>query len=268
MADAAASTPGARPMPTPPRSTVDDLSERISSGILSGRFPVGSWLRQGVLADMFGVSRQPVREALRHIQAAGLVEIHPHRGALVRGPSPRDIREAYHVRAELEGLAAGVATVRITDEELTRLAVAEQLFRRVAEDAIRSSIGDTLGDEHGWAYANDLFHEAILVAADNRVLTDAITDLHRKVPRNLTWSALRTRQQLEQNVHEHEEIRAAIQVRDGPQARSAMIKHVRRSGDLIADWFSALQTEPGDGEAGASQVTSIPPSTTIRWPVT
>ena len=227
----------------PRRSTVDDLSERISSGILSGRFTVGSWLRQGALAEMFGVSRQPVREALRQVQAARLVEIHPHRGALVRGPSPRDIREAYQVRAELEGLAASVATERISEEQLARLALAEQLFRRVAEDAIRLSIGETISDEHGWGYANDLFHEAILVAADNRVLREAIVDLHRKVPRNLTWSALRTNELLEQNVREHEEIRAAVQARDARAARTAMIKHVRRSGDLIADWFSALQEE-------------------------
>ena len=51
---------------------------------MSGRFPVGSWLRQGTLATMFGVSRQPIREALRQVQASGLVEIHPNRGALVR----------------------------------------------------------------------------------------------------------------------------------------------------------------------------------------
>lgn len=223
----------------PRRSTVDDLSERISSGILSGRFTVGSWLRQDALAEMFGVSRQPVREALRQVQAAGLVEIHPHRGALIRGPSPRDIREAYQVRAELEGLAASVATERISEEQLAMLALAEQLFRRVAEDAIRSSIGESLGDEHGWGYANDLFHEAILVAADNRVLSGAIVDLHRKVPRNLTWSALRTKDLLEQNVREHKEIRAAIQARDGFEARIAMTKHVRRSGDLIAEWFGS-----------------------------
>jgi DNA-binding GntR family transcriptional regulator len=249
------------------RSTVDELSHRISTAIMHGRFPVGSWLRQGSLAEMFGVSRQPVREALRQVQAAGLVEIHPHRGALVRGPSPRDIREAYVVRAELEGFAASLAAERISDEQLARLDVAEQLFRRVAEDAIRSSIGDAPGDGNSWGHANDLFHEAILIAADNHVLWQAVTNLHRKVPRNLTWSALRTPQLIEQNMHEHGEIRAAIQAREPSRARGAMTRHVRRSGELISSWFSTLHREPANVPLN-SQVTSMPPSTTIRWPVT
>jgi DNA-binding GntR family transcriptional regulator len=248
-------------------STVDELSQHISAGILSGRFAVGSWLRQGALAEMFGVSRQPVREALRQVQATGLVEIHPHRGALVRGPSPRDIREAYDVRAELEGFAASVAAEQISDAQLARLEVADQLFRRVAEDAIRSSLGVRSGDGSSWGHANDLFHEAILIAADNHVLRRAVVDLHRRVPRNLTWSALRTPQLLEQNVHEHGRIHAAIEARDAIRAREAMTRHVRRSGELISAWFSGFQRGPASAEPDDGQVTSIPPSTTIRWPV-
>jgi DNA-binding GntR family transcriptional regulator len=248
-------------------STVDELALHISAGILSGRFAVGSWLRQGALAGMFGVSRQPVREALRQVQATGLVEIHPHRGALVRGPSPRDIREAYDVRAELEGFAASMAAERISDGQLARLEVADQLFRRVAEDAIRSSRGERLGDGSSWGHANDLFHEAVLIAADNHVLRQAVVDLHRRVPRNLTWSALRTPQLLEQNVHEHGQIHTAIEARDANRARDAMTRHVRRSGELVSGWFAALQGEPQQTDAGNGQVTSMPPSTTIRWPV-
>jgi DNA-binding GntR family transcriptional regulator len=192
---------------------------------------------------MFGVSRQPVREALRQVQATGLVEIHPHRGALVCGPSPRDIREAYDVRAELEGFAASVAAERISDGELARLEVADQLFRRVAEDAIRSSRGERSDDGTSWGHANDLFHEAILIAAGNHVLLQAVLDVHRRVPRNLTWSALRTPQLLEQNVQEHGQIHAAIEARDANQARDAMTQHVRRSGELISNWFADLSDE-------------------------
>jgi DNA-binding GntR family transcriptional regulator len=137
----------------------------------------------------------------------------------------------------------------------------------VAEDAIRSSLGEHSGDGSAWGHANDLFHEAILIAAGNHVLRQAVVDLHRRVPRNLTWSALRTPQLLEQNVHEHGQIHAAIEARDADLARDAMGRHVRRSGELISDWFSALQRAQPPAVAENGQVTSIPPSTTMRWPV-
>ena len=73
--------------------------------MITGEIPVGSWLRQERLAAEYGVSRTPIREAIRKLQASGAVEMVPHRGALVRGPSLRDILESYMVRAELEGFA-------------------------------------------------------------------------------------------------------------------------------------------------------------------
>jgi len=85
---------------------VDRLAATIRSRVLAGEIPTGSWLRQESLAAQFGVSRTPVREALRKLQATGLVQLEPNRGAVVRGLTEREIREAYEVRAELEGLAA------------------------------------------------------------------------------------------------------------------------------------------------------------------
>ena len=76
------------------------------------------------------------------------------------------------------------------------------------------------------------------------MLERAIADIHRRVPRNLTWSALRTPELMSQNVHEHEQIREALVAGDGEAARAAMISHVIRSGELIAEWFAASQEEP------------------------
>ena len=111
-------------------SLVDSLAGDIQQRIMSGAIPFGSWLRQETLASEFGVSRTPVREALRKLEARGLVALVPQRGAVVRGPTTREIREAYQVRAELEGLAAELAAARIDDDELRRLREAEELFRR------------------------------------------------------------------------------------------------------------------------------------------
>src|SRR3954447_1254032 len=79
---------------------VDGLATDIHAAILAGEIPLGTWLRQEQLAEQFGVSRTPVREALRILQASGVVQQMPRRGALVKGPTPTEIREAYVVRAE------------------------------------------------------------------------------------------------------------------------------------------------------------------------
>jgi DNA-binding GntR family transcriptional regulator len=226
---------------TRPVSRVDELATKISAAIMTGELPVGTWLRQEALAETFGVSRQPIREALRQVQASGLVQVFPHRGALVRGPSPRDIREAYLVRGELEGLAAELATVNRSPESIEELRRAEEGFRQTAASALQLTIGDDVRGDYGWGHANDMFHRAVLVAADVPVLQRTIEDLHRVVPRNLTWSAIRSRRLLEENVHQHEVVRAAIETGDAPAARAAMTEHIKRSGDLIAEWFERRQ---------------------------
>src|SRR3954465_6952322 len=86
------------------RALVDQLASDLQQRVLSGDIPSGTRLRQSALAAEFGVSRTPIREALRKLQAGGLVELQPHRGALVRGLSAREIRDAHQVRAGLEAL--------------------------------------------------------------------------------------------------------------------------------------------------------------------
>ena len=219
---------------------VDRLAGAIQTRVLSGDVPVGSRLRQEALAEEFGVSRTPVREALRKLQATGLVELLPNRGAVVRGPSAREIREAYEVRAELEGLAAELAAGRISDRDLLRLREAQALFRKSVETLIarRARRPQPWKDESVWVQANDLFHQAILDAAGNERLSDTIADLHRSFPRDLTWVALsQSSRLLEENVEQHEAILEAIERRDPVEARQRMIEHVRSAGELVTLHF-------------------------------
>ena len=226
---------------------VDRLAGAIQTRVLSGEVPVGSRLRQEALAEEFGVSRTPVREALRKLEATGLVELLPNRGAVVRGPSAREIREAYEVRAELEGLAAELAAGRISDRDLLRLREAQALFRRSVETLIarRARRPQPWKDESVWVQANDLFHQAILDAAGNERLSDTIADLHRSFPRDLTWAALsQSSRLLEENVEQHEAILEAIERRDPDEARQRMIEHVRSAGELVTLHFE--QAPAGD----------------------
>jgi DNA-binding GntR family transcriptional regulator len=222
------------------RALVDELAQKIQSRVMTGDFPIGSWLRQETLASEFGVSRTPVREALRKLQANGIVALVPHRGALVRGPTAREIREAYLVRAELEGLAAELAANWISDEQLKRLRKAEDLFRRAVEDFVARRRQDSRRSaaEADWPRANDLFHDVVQEAADNGRLTQTIRDLHRSFPRNLTWAALSEDSRLlDENARQHLQIFEAIERRDAPEARRFMTEHIRRSGELVAFWF-------------------------------
>jgi DNA-binding GntR family transcriptional regulator len=220
---------------------VDQIVREIRDRVFAGTLPVGAWLRQEAIAAEFAVSRTPVREALRELQARGIVSLLPNRGALVRGPTLKEIREAYVVRAELEGLAARLAASRLSAADLDRLREAEALFERAARGAA--------GEDNDWQRANDLFHEVILAAAGNDRLRLEIADLHRAFPRSLTWSALLSRpRELEENAAQHRRIREALEARDGERARQRMIEHVAHAGSLVEGWFASHARAERPGE--------------------
>ena len=224
------------------QALVDELAQRIQTRVLNGDLPMGTRLRQETLAAEFGVSRTPVREALRKLQASGLVEVQPRRGAVVRGPNAREIREAYEVRAELEGLAAELATTRVRDEELYRLRVARFRHSGATILAWRHESKDGSSppeDAHaGWIAANDTFHLAIQEAAGNMRLRAMLTELTREHP---------ARPDLDRAGREHEAPRGepgpapglltldAIQRHDPHEVLNFwMVEHVRRAGELVS----------------------------------
>lgn len=241
------------PAPVAPpadRGRAGELARAIELGIMAGRYPIGSWLRQALLAAEFDVSRTPVREALQRLEARGLVQLVPNRGALVRGPSPRDILEAYTVRAELEGLAAALAAdggmSELHRESLER---ANELFARAVAERSRPGASGELA-EPDWIKANDIFHETIHHAAGNGRLIAIIRELHGGVPRNLTWLALSDNPELlAENVRQHERIHRALDDRDGETARSEMRRHVLGSGEAVSAWYRSRPREEPDVSA-------------------
>jgi DNA-binding GntR family transcriptional regulator len=216
---------------------VDMLAAALQARVLSGELPSGTRLRQEALAAEFGVSRTPVREALRKLQASGLVELRPNKGALVRGLSAREIRDAYEVRAALEGLAAELAAGRILHEELGVLHGAQAEFRRALEQTEAARAAGAEPDEAEiarWGRANDLFHQVIQEAAGNEVLLRQLEHLHRSFPRDLSRTVLAESSNLLQgNVAEHEAVLAAIEEHDPARARAEMLRHVRNAGRLV-----------------------------------
>ena len=219
------------------RALVDKLASQLHARVLSGELPSGTRLRQEALAEEFGVSRTPVREALRKLQAGGLVELQPNRGAVVRGLSPREIRDAYEVRAALEGLAAGLAAERINRDQLERLNRVQDEFRTALEKTVaRRRGGREVGEREvrRWGSANDDFHQTIHEASGNDVLAGALAQLHRNFPRDLSRLVVsESTAMLEANVREHEAILEALSRHDATAAQELMQRHVSRAGGLV-----------------------------------
>jgi DNA-binding GntR family transcriptional regulator len=147
--------------PVLPRSVLaDQVKERLLEGILSGHYPPDSRIVETQVARELGTSQAPVREALRGLEALGVVEITPFRGARVRRPSSREILEAYAVRSALESLAARLAVPRMGAQDLAELRSLLERMQAAARE----------GDSHGVAEADASFHERIVELADNSTL--------------------------------------------------------------------------------------------------
>ncbi|WP_305784022.1 GntR family transcriptional regulator [Symbioplanes lichenis] len=206
---------------------VDDTAAEIRARIMSGEIPIGAQLRQDDLAKSLGISRTPVREALRQLQAGGLIEVMPRRGAVVRVPAPWDVRETYEVRAELEGMACERAVSRITGDGLREL--------RRANDAVRPGAILSAGSSTA---ANDEFHTLIHGVAGNERLAKVIREINEAFPRNVSALVLQDNpRHREDNFHEHERIIAALEAEDAETARREMRAHVLSAGEQLARWY-------------------------------
>lgn len=231
------------------KALVDDTAAAIRARILSGEIPIGAQLRQVELAELLGVSRTPVREALRQLQAGGLIEVLPNRGAVVRVPAPWEVREAYEIRAELEGLACVRAVHAVTPDVLRELREANETVR-----AVSSGGGDGGGAAPGAGSspatpntspnaspstsANDCFHTLIHTVAGNRRLARAIKDVNEAFPRNVSALVLQDNpRHREDNIREHERIVEALAAEDAERARSEMKAHVISAGEQLARWY-------------------------------
>lgn len=214
---------------------VDEIAAAIRKRIMSGQIPIGAQMRQAELATELGVSRTPVREALRQLHTSGLIEVVPNRGAVVRVPSPWEVRDAYEVRAELEGLACERAVSRINDAELDELRAANQSMR---DEVAKAKTRGPVDSEPPTVEYNDAFHTLIHRVADNEWLTREINEINHAFPRNVSWLVLTgNKRQREENVAEHDRIVDALAAGDAQTARTEMQAHVKNAGEQLARWY-------------------------------
>ena len=207
------------------------LRDEIENAILSNEFAPGERLDETMLAKRFGVSRTPVREALMQLNAIGLVDIRPRRGAVVIDPGPHRIYEMFEVMAELEGLAGSLAARRLNEESRAAITAAHK----------RCELSAGAGDSDGYYYDNEEFHKAIYAASRSEFLEEQCTQLHRRL-RPYRRLQLRVRNRLPTSFSEHSAIVAAIFAGDVEQARSLLRAHVGIQGERFSDLVASMAT--------------------------
>ncbi|HJV26067.1 MAG TPA: GntR family transcriptional regulator [Aromatoleum sp.] len=198
-----------------PLALYQEVAERLRQRIFSHELQAGTWIDEQALADDYGISRTPLREALKVLASEGLVTLKPRRGCYVTEISERDLDEIFSVMSLLEGQCAQISTKKATDADLDRL---RQIHAQLEEAAKKEDI-------NGFFEANQAFHTALQEIADNRWLLHCIEDL-RKVIRLSRHHSLFSEGRLEQSLEEHRGILAALTGREPDTAELRMREHI------------------------------------------
>ena len=215
-------------MATDNQTHAEKLAEQLANAIVAGEFVPGFRLDEHQLAQRFGVSRTPVREALRQLAATGLIEMRPRRGALVAVVTPEELETMFVAMAEMEASCARLAAQRMTPLERRRL----QALHEAMAGLVRS------GDPEAYADANQSFHLAIYAGAHNAVVADFTAGLRRRLA-PFRRAQFRTVGRLPRSHAEHDAVVRAILTGNAAAAHATMLHHVSLVEDAF-DEFSAV----------------------------
>lgn len=195
---------------------------KIREDILSGLYSYGEELKEGAIGTELGVSRTPVREALRQLELEGLVSIVPNKGAYVNGITVKDIQDIYEIRSYLEGLCARWACDYITKEQIDEL-----------EEIIYLAEFHAKKDHHEQILELDnKFHELIYQASHSKMLNHVLTDFHHYVQR-VRKTTLSAMQRAVNSNKEHMAILMAIKEKNKDQAEILAKEHIRNTMENI-----------------------------------
>jgi DNA-binding GntR family transcriptional regulator len=207
------------------------VTDRVRAAILGGQLGPGERVPQDELAQQLGVSRMPVREALRILESEGLVELRPHRGAVVVDLLPEDIAEIFEIRAMLEARAAELAAPNLTDETIARLREIEGEMERATDDEAR------------WLRLNREFHTVIYPASGWPRLCQMI-EQQRNVVQPYLRAALAFVGRTRTARDEHREILAAAEARDGQRLGHLTAEHLRTTARELIAFLRRHETPP------------------------
>jgi DNA-binding GntR family transcriptional regulator len=195
-----------------PRALYEEVAELLRQRIFRRELQPGSWIDEMKLAEEYGISRTPLREALKVLAAEGLVTMKVRRGAYVTEVSEKDLSDVYHLLALLESDAAGAVAERATDAQLAEL---QQLHKQLEAAA---------GNREKFFALNERFHMRLLEIAGNRWAGQMVADL-RKVMKLNRHNSLLKAGRLQESLEEHRAIMAALAHRDAKASTRKMQEH-------------------------------------------
>ena len=195
-----------------PKALYEQVAEQLRQRIFQRELEPGSWIDELKIAEQMGISRTPLREAIKVLAAEGLVTMKVRRGAYVTEMSDKDLRDVYHLLALLESDAAAVVAERATVQQL-------QALQTLHEELERS-----VHDRDQFFAVNERFHMQLLALADNRWRDQLVADL-RKVMKLNRHNSLLKQGRIAESLQEHRTIMQALHARQPEAARQALQAH-------------------------------------------
>ncbi len=195
-----------------PRALYEEVAELLRQRIFNRELEPGSWIDELKIAEEYGISRTPLREALKVLAAEGLVTMKVRRGAYVTEVSEKDLADVYHLLALLESDAAGVVAARASDEDLASL------------QALHAELEAAVGERDRFFALNEQFHMRLLELARNRWREQMVADLRKVMKLNRHNSLLKSGR-IEESLAEHRAIVEALTQRDAALTVQRMQEH-------------------------------------------
>ena len=192
--------------------------QTIRDNILNGVYRENEELRENTIANELGVSRTPVREALRQLELEGLVKMIPNKGAFVTGITADDVKDIYAIRSLLEGLCARWATEHITEKQIEEL---EEIIL-LSEYHVKKAHGEK---SQQVAELDSKFHEVLYNASNSRILNHVLSDFHKYV-RMARKASVANPERAEKSIEEHKRILEALKNKDAESAESWATEHM------------------------------------------
>ena len=207
------------------QTRTERLAGQIADAIIEGALPPGSRLDEQGLADRYGVSRTPVREALRQLGTTGLIDIRPRRGAIVSEITHAQLQELFVAMGELEATCARLCAISMTPIERRGLEALHESMQQLATQ-------DQARDPESYVLANVAFHSKIYSGSHNAILADMASTLRRRLS-PYRRAQFRSAGRLQMSYAEHQVVVAAIIRGDAETAHSSMLRHVSFVEDAV-----------------------------------
>ncbi|WP_332749650.1 GntR family transcriptional regulator [Hydrogenophaga sp.] len=204
-----------------PRALYEEVAELLRQRIFKRELEPGSWIDELKLAEEYGISRTPLREALKVLAAEGLVTMKVRRGAYVTEVSEKDLADVYHLLALLESDAAGVVAQQATDAELAEL------------QTLHEALEAAMGERDRFFALNEQFHMRVLELARNRWREQMVADLRKVMKLNRHNSLLKTGR-IQESLAEHRAIVEALAQRNASLAVQRMREHFQSGLEAAA----------------------------------